>query len=368
MEPIKLLHVSDFHIDYPFEGLSEGARKLRRIDLFGAFEYVCTLAVREKVRALLITGDLFHADTVDRHSVSLVVSGLLKLLSRDIKVVILPGNHDEGVAESLKKCGGLLPNVYIFSGDTWEEYSGVDGVSFYGHPFVRSKRNDRVLASLNVTGSTGYKVGILHGSKSEVPIGEDYFPFSGDEITRSGLHYLALGHFHNFRDCSGGNTTCFYPGSPERLTFNNTAERKAVIVTLKEGKASAEPAPIPARPYLTIDCDLSTEGLPGLYLMLNNHADQEACVRLNLTGMADEQNVVNLYEVKQHFATKFLHLEINDETVVMPEVDPSDKTVKGIFLNKIKHKLQNQGLTPEEKKVVVEALIAGLTALEGGRL
>ncbi|MHB9095411.1 MAG: metallophosphoesterase family protein [Eubacteriales bacterium] len=377
MRRVKLLHTSDFHIDWPFEMFAEGARQQRRKDLFSAFEYLCDLAVSEEVQGLVVAGDLFHSDLVDRHTVSLVVSGFMRLMAEGIKVVILPGNHDPGIEGLLRKNSGLLPNVFVFSGGDWQEYKGIEGVTVYGIPFNESRKNERVLANFRSGGENAcpddsgapYRVGLLHGTVNGLPhIEGEYFPVTGDDIKNSGLDYLAMGHFHNFRDCSCGSTLSFYPGSPERLSFNNISDRKAIIVELKNGKVDAVPVTIPTRPYIVVDFDMNREGLANLYLKLNQWADSTSFIRLNITGLLDQQDVFSAERIEQQYKDKFFHLEICDFTRLIPQVDPNDKTVKGIFLRKISARLADSRISDDERNVLNEALKVGLTVLEGGKL
>lgn len=369
MRTIKLLHTSDIHIDWPFEMFGEAARLQRRRDLFAAFEYICELAVSEEVDGLLIAGDLFNSGVVDRHTVSLVVSGFMKLAEHHIRVIILPGNHDMAIRNLLSKNNGLAGNVFVFSGDTWQEYHGLKGVTLYGLPYTNRHKSIRVFAEPPVlTGST-YHIGMVHGSVSGLPhIEGDYYPMTTEDIGNSGFHYLALGHYHNFRDCSAGNTICYYPGSPERLTYNNLSERKAVIIRMEDGRVTAEPVPVPSRAYIVVDFDINREGLAHLYMRLNQWSDASAFVRLNVRGLVNQDNLFAAEQIEQQFRHKFFDLEICDLTRVMPEADPMDKTVRGVFVRKIQARLASEGLTEEDRTVLTEALKVGLTALEGGKL
>ncbi len=369
MPAVKLLHTSDIHIDWPFEGFAEEARVKRRADLFNAFSFICSLALSEGVRGLLISGDLFHSDRMDRHSAAFVIAEFLKLREAGIKVVILPGNHDPGVEALLKRNGGLPPNVFVFSGDGWQEYRGIEGVTIYGCPFDGSKGGQNVLAGFHAADRERFTVGLLHASLHGLPhIEGEYFPITIEDIRECGLDYLALGHFHNFRDCSGGETLCFYPGAPDRLTFNNLSDRKALIVTLEAGKTTAEAVTVPARPYIVVDFDLNRESLAELYLRLNQWEDGDACVRVNISGVVDDGSVFSAARLEQQFRDKFFNIEINDYTRVIPGVDPADKTVKGIFLNRLRSKLEDESLSDDERQVLTEALRVGLTVLEGGKL
>lgn len=369
MKPVKILHTSDLHIDWPFEKFIGSSREQRRRDLLTAFEELCSLAITVEADILLVAGDLFHSDQVDRHTAAMVASGLAKLRGHDIKAVILPGNHDPGVAGVLRKNAGLLENVFVFTGDDWQLFDEIEEVAIYGHPYTESKKGVRVLPKLELNDHAGFKIGILHGTVSGLPQGENnYFPITPKEIADSGLDYLALGHFHNYQDCSSGQTICCYSGSPERLSFNNTADRKAVLITLDEGGVNAQPISLKARPYKVIEVEFGHKELAEIYNYIQDYADDTAVVRFNLSGLINEEDILIISQLENHFKNSFFHLEVSDATVLMPTGDPADRTVKGVFVSKILARLHDQATGPEEKKTLIEALKIGLTVLEGGRL
>lgn len=369
MKPVKILHTSDLHIDWPFDKFIGASREQRRRDLFAAFEELCNLAINVQANVLLVVGDLFHSDQVDRHTAALVVSGLTKLRDHGVRVVILPGNHDPGVAGVLKKNAGLLENVFVFEGDDWQLFNEIEGVAIFGHPYTDGKKRLRVLPKLDLNHHTVFTVGMLHGTVSGLLQAEnDYFPITPKDIAESGLDYLALGHFHNCLECSSGQTISYYPGSPERLSFNNTAERKAVLVVLDNSGVNAQTVILKARPYQLINIEFGQSELPEVYNYIQRYADNNAVVRFNLSGLVGEEEILNIAQLEQYFKSKFFHLEIKDNTLLMPSNNLADRTVKGVFISKILARLHDQGTASEEKSVLMEALKAGLTVLDGGKL
>ena len=369
MKPVKILHTSDLHIDWPFEKFIGSSREQRRHDVLTAFEELCSLALTVQADVLLVAGDLFHSDQVDRHTAALVISGLAKLRSCGIKAVILPGNHDPGVAGVLRKNAGLLENVFVFTGDDWQLFDQIEGVAIYGHPYTESKKGVRVLPKLELNDHAAFNIGILHGTVSGLPQAEnDYFPITPEDIAESGLNYLALGHFHNYQDCSSRQTICCYSGSPERLSFNNTADRKAVLITMEEGGVNIQPIALKARPYQVIEVEFGHRELAEIYNYIQDYADDTAVTRLNLNGLIDEEDILIISQLENHFKNSFFYLEVSDATVLMPTADPADRTVKGVFVSKILARLHDPATSPEEQKVLIEALKIGLTVLEGGRL
>ena len=63
MKPIRILHTSDFHMDSPFESLSEGKAAIRRAELRQLPQKIARLAAAEQVNLVLLCGDLLDSDS-----------------------------------------------------------------------------------------------------------------------------------------------------------------------------------------------------------------------------------------------------------------------------------------------------------------
>ncbi|MGK7927740.1 MAG: exonuclease SbcCD subunit D, partial [Spirulina sp.] len=71
--------------------------------------------------------------------------------------------------------------------------------------------------------------------------------------------YVALGHVHKHQNLNPlNNPPVIYPGSIERVDFSEEKEDKGyVLVDIKKGKAKWEFCSVPARPFCTINVDVS---------------------------------------------------------------------------------------------------------------
>src|ERR671915_238652 len=64
--------------------------------------------------------------------------------------------------------------------------------------------------------------------------------FTAEEVAASGLHYLALGHWHSFRQGRAGATTWAYPGAPEPVAVDQDGAGQVVVVGLSESQGTRE--------------------------------------------------------------------------------------------------------------------------------
>ena len=91
IEPIKLLHAADLHLDSPFAGLPPEQAAARRQQARQLLEALPRLCRREGCRLVLLAGDLFDTGTVYRDTVDQLRQALAECPAQ---VFIAPGNHD----------------------------------------------------------------------------------------------------------------------------------------------------------------------------------------------------------------------------------------------------------------------------------
>ncbi|MGE5559028.1 MAG: metallophosphoesterase family protein [Bacillota bacterium] len=369
MEPFRFLQTSDLHLDWLFEKYPPVKRQERRKELLKAFNQIIEAALKNQVEAVLIAGDLFHTPTPGQATLLQVEQGFTRLKEAGIRAVIIPGNHDPCREGSCYNYHSFPDNVFIFKEEPFGVLKFRDGVTIYGIPYREQLAQERALLMLKAEPGQGVHIGLAHGTYKGVSLGEEaYAPIFPGDINKSGLTHLALGHYHNFKDCSQSKTTACYSGCPARLTFHNLEERVVLIGEARTGeKTSWQQFMLESRPYREIVCDLSCQNMAQVLAGIARQADAEACMRLVLKGTIPEDQLFSIGEIEAGLQQYFFYAEIGDEITVVP-LEPEPDTVKGLFIKKINALLQDQGLSPEQRRLYQEALRIGLTALRGGRL
>src|SRR5712691_7178127 len=89
----RLLHMADAHLGARHQDLAEAAAQQRERQ-FGAFSRAVDEAIRNKVDAVLICGDLFDSNAQPRRSVERAAGELRRLAEQGIRSVLIPGTHD----------------------------------------------------------------------------------------------------------------------------------------------------------------------------------------------------------------------------------------------------------------------------------
>jgi DNA repair exonuclease SbcCD nuclease subunit len=206
---IVLVHSSDLHVDED------------RAVAHGGDGTAALRSVLETARALCADILLLAGDTFENSQLGAAIlnrAGRL-LAQADFPIVILPGNHDPALADSVFVRGGFggLPNVSIL-GVTHEEAVSFPGfnLEIWGH----AHRNYFSMAPLRGPRqrSTRWQVAMAHGHYEPPetranPLRPSWV-FSDEEIAATGADYLALGHWDRPMRVGNGVVPAFYSGSP----------------------------------------------------------------------------------------------------------------------------------------------------------
>ena len=97
MNTVKILHCADVHIGAAESSLGTLAES-RRAETLITFEKIINLAKESQVNVLLIAGDLFNSNNVDKSFADRVFKCFASI--PDVKIVYAAGNHDPLNADS----------------------------------------------------------------------------------------------------------------------------------------------------------------------------------------------------------------------------------------------------------------------------
>jgi len=226
---VRVLHTSDIHI-----GLHEKLEPPEDHKPLIALEAVINYAIETKVDLLLIAGDFFDNNRVKE---PLINAGIEQLGRLNVPTVILPGNHDTLVPNSI-----YHKSDFQHRADLVEIITEPDGerfqfdhlnLSVWGRPHV-SHDDFSPLTSPPAKGTMKWNFGIAHGHYVHSPAdwGRAY-PILPKEISEANLDYIALGHWDVFHAISQGPVQAYYSGSP--LTSQSCA-----LIKLKNDALSVE--------------------------------------------------------------------------------------------------------------------------------
>ncbi len=233
---LKFLHTADIHLDSPLLGLEryEGAPVEEiRCATRQALQNLTELAIQEKVKFLLICGDLYDGDWKDYNTGLFLVKEMAKLREAGIRVFIVSGNHDaeSHITRSLK----MPENVYRFSTKKAETKTMEDlGVAIHGQGFAGRAVMDNLSVTYPKAIPNLFNIGMLHTSVNGREDSEPYAPCSKEDLLAKGYDYWALGHVHK-REIVHDDPWIIFPGNIQGRHIKESGAKGCTLVTVEDG-------------------------------------------------------------------------------------------------------------------------------------
>lgn len=373
MPGLKILHTADVHLGAKFDGLgSKGDAHRKRLleTLLRVFE----TAASERVDLFLIAGDLFDSNEVSRSLVSLVASRLKDLCAKGLKVCISPGTHDSYDQDSVYRSEEFsgIDNLHVFKSEKIEPVVFPDiNCTVYGNANARPYTEKYPLRRFEPSSQTRWGVGILHASLLTFSGIEDTYIVTPEDITKSGLDYLALGHWHSMREVSSGGSggvLSYYPGPPELIKMEKGEPGKVLLVELGEER-KVEPVEVGRAKFEEITLDAGElEGLSKIYDLLEKERDPDKILRLRIIGTRKGEKL-DIDSISEMASKEFFYFRVVDESKPPPRLlEPTsygERTVQRAYLEVLERKLQQ---APEEaKEDIISAKEVGLSLLGEGQ-
>ncbi len=313
---MKILHTSDWHI---------GKRLLNRERLDEQTEVldeIIDVCEREEVELVVIAGDIFDTYTPSAEAEKLFYSKIKRVAGENRAVVIISGNHDDGVRlaaaaplseeqgifivgneRRILSCENELRSVRpIDSGKGYAVFTNGKGdkifLSFLPYPNeARFKEEKSELPyveqmqkwmqegeSGNVDKLPSVFVGHLFVAGGAVSESEREIDLGGaraipvDVLPNS--DYIALGHLHKKQHFGKGH--CYYSGSPLQYAFDESADKGVKVFDLtKDGVQNLKDIPLTKGKKLI---RLQADGVESAISLLQKHPDELVEMKLFLTA------------------------------------------------------------------------------------
>ena len=343
---LRLLHMADVHLGARHEDLGEAAAALRERQ-HAALRAAVDLALAEHVGAVLISGDLFDANTASRRTVERAASELTRLATARIRVVLLPGDHDAYTRSSVYRAhdipalagGGMVavltPEAPVVRLDSLNAV--VVG------PADPSRPPSGVFASIDTAAlaPTAWRIGMLHAAP-----GEGAGRVTEAALEASGLDFVALGHNHVASTGRAGGTTWAVPGSPEQVTVDRDAPGTVGLVTLEE-RGAAKHVAVATRVvgsawHRALEVDgASIESQASLVDRLRAAADPELVLDVQVVGDRPDSLELDPAAVEDALRGAYLHVRIDDRSrpPLTEGALPPPETISGAFIRDVEGRI-----------------------------
>ncbi len=359
---VRFIHTADWQIGMKAAGLGTAATTVRDARI-QSIERILELADDRGVDFLLITGDLFEDNAVDRLLIR-KVGDLLARFSRP--VFIIPGNHDP-----------LVPGS-VWEHPVWAEASNItvaaraepielDRCVLYPCPLKEKYSTQDPTSWIDARQSEKIAIGLAHGNVEGLPETEPDYPIPRDASRRRGLDYLAVGHWHSHVPYpeADGSVRLAYSGTHETSKFGERDSGNLLVVEIPARGATPviECIPTGSLRWMSLRHAVNEEGsLEDVLREVRAIENPETVLlRLSLSGLLFTSDRPRLSSLREIVGARFLFGAVEDEGLIpAPEDDAWIETLPGGPLREAAVRLRQQavsGTDEQSRTVAARALI-----------
>src|SRR3972149_6130649 len=247
---IRFLHTSDWQLGMTRHFLSEGAQERVNQPRFDASRTLGRVTKKEHCQFMLVCGDVFESDQVDRKTVARALEALKDV---SVPVYLLPGNHDPLNAASVYRSSTFLErkpaNVHVIENAT--PLHAAEGLEIVGAPWI-SKRlvTNPIEDALNdlSPASETLRICMAHGTVdlfAPDPEAAGVIAVAAIEraINEGKVHFVALGDRHSVTKVGGGERVWF-SGTPVTTDFSETQSGYALVIEVGSDRVAIKEVPI----------------------------------------------------------------------------------------------------------------------------
>lgn len=331
---MKILHTSDWHIGKRLisrERLDEQAEVL---------DEIVEICDREEIDLVLIAGDIFDTYTPSADAEELFYRKIKKVAGQERAVLLISGNHDDGVRLSAAAPLAEEYGIYIVGNDRkvlgrsaktrrvypiesgkgyvlfekGEERAYISLLPYPNEARFREEKSElpyieqmqKWLAEGDAGNTQGYPsilmahIFVAGGSVSD---GEREIDLGGARAIPSDalpkFDYIALGHLHKKQRMGKGN--CYYSGSPLQYAFDERADKSVKVFDLaKDGVQNLHDVPLTKGKKLV---RLEANGVEAALALLEQYPDCHVELKLFLSSplsgvdakrLSNNENLVSL--------------------------------------------------------------------------
>ncbi len=301
---IRFLHTSDWQLGMTRYFLSGEAQARYTQARFDAIRTMGRTAKEKQCQFMLVCGDSFESNQVDRRTVALAIEALKEVT---VPVYLLPGNHDPLNAASVYRSSIFiekkLAHVHIIENTTPVQVG--EGFELVGAPWLSKRPNGNPIVDLlnALSPAVGIKrICVGHGIVdifTPDKDAENVIAVSKLEaaISEEKVHFIALGDRHSLTKIGFGDRI-WYSGTPESTDFREDHSGLCQIVNMDGADVTTEEVKIGQWSFIEELMDLNTDDdVKSLRKKLEDIMNRErSVVKLDLKGSL----TLSLHEVLQN--------------------------------------------------------------------
>lgn len=260
---MRFLHTSDWQLGLTRYYLGAEAQARYSADRFDAIRRLGELAGETEAAFVVVAGDVFETNRVDRRT---VLQALEALRTVTVPVLLLPGNHDPLDAASVYRSRTFVrhcpQHVQVLDDDA--RCQPVPGVEVIGAPWPTKRPGADLVAARTAAlqpPGADLRVLVAHGAVDTLAPDPDDPAVISTSAARQALsagllHYLALGDRHS---ATRVDDRIWYSGTPEPTSFDEDDPGHTLLVSLDADGCRVERRPIGRWRFRELRTELATE-------------------------------------------------------------------------------------------------------------
>jgi DNA repair exonuclease SbcCD nuclease subunit len=261
---MRFLHTSDWQLGMTRRFLSEEAQARYTQARFDAIRTMGRIAKEKQCQFMLVCGDSFESNQVDRKTVARAIEALKEV---SVPVYLLPGNHDPLNAASVYRSSTFIEkkpaHVHIIENAAPVQVG--EGFELVVAPWLSKRPNGNPIVDLlNALPPAGSikRICVGHGiidiftpdKEAENVIAVSRLEAA---ISEGKVHFIALGDRHSLTKVGSGDRI-WYSGTPESTDFREDHSGSCQIVNLDGDHVTTEEVKIGQWSFIEELVDLNT--------------------------------------------------------------------------------------------------------------
>ncbi|MEM0026435.1 MAG: DNA repair exonuclease [Ignisphaera sp.] len=308
------LHVSDTHLGAIQYGLLSRAK-----DVYSAFGETIEIALRERVDLYIHAGDFFDSPNPPPEAYIVAYKGLKKLKEKNIKVVVIAGQHDIPKRYSTSPLH-MLQDLNTVDALAISEIVQRDidaGQNKKIHlvlvPYPQRHSISKLVKPLANNTKT---VIVAHLLLKELGIPSEYADISLSQFP-NWANYIALGDYHIKTDFRHGSCYVVYPGATEVFRVNECCEKYVALIDLDLDYPSPQYIKLSStRPWIRItyrDFQKFQNELSAILSEIRKQSSKQPMVIVEMLGSNIEVLEKYLLSLRSNGEIEFFRIVSSDE-------------------------------------------------------
>ena len=239
MQPFRFIHCGDLHLGAPFQyamGMSRHVDRAVAEATYEVFNNIIEIAVRERVNAVVISGDVYNSEDHNLEAQVRFVRAMYHLWEAHIPVYMVQGNHDP--AESWKAQLQMPDNVHVFSSEQVQRFplivNNIEIGGVYGISCGHGNENENYARQYRAFERDEFSLAVMHGTVGSSVGAENHNvtgPCNLTDLAEAAMDYWALGHIHKSQILSE-EPLVVYAGNPQGLHRKEIGPKGCYLVSV----------------------------------------------------------------------------------------------------------------------------------------